>query len=232
MAEENVRQLVALQPQGPYLLGGFCNGGQVAYEMARQLKQKGLEVGVVILVEAAVPRHFRWLKALIRYGGWLARLNVGVQTYVYWRLRGFLASAASPDREGLRTFLTVCLRKARTDLLLRLGTATEEPVRPTLDDPQWRLRALRYVSILKNYLPKPYAGRVVLLRTKWLESDYPTDRTVGWGKLAAQLEVHELPGDHYTCVTEHLEVVAERIGRCLHTFHEEPEKALAQRKSS
>ena len=52
MAEENIRQLVALQPQGPYLLGGYCRGGLVAYEMARQMKQQGLEVGLVILLDA------------------------------------------------------------------------------------------------------------------------------------------------------------------------------------
>ena len=69
MAEENIRKLVALQPQGPYFLGGYCNGGLVAYEMARQMEQQGLEVGLVILVETLVPRHIGWLRALVHCVG-------------------------------------------------------------------------------------------------------------------------------------------------------------------
>jgi hypothetical protein len=232
MAEENVRQLVALQPQGPYLLGGYCNGGLVAYEMARQMEQQGLEVGLVILLDAEVLRHIGWLKALIRYGGWLAKLDVDTQTRVYGRLGGYLVRALSAYREGLRTFLTLCLRKARRDLLRLLGTPPEELgiPGPAFDDPERHLRDVRFDGILKYYRPKPYPGRVVLLRTKSLGRDYPTDWTAGWGKLAAQIEVHEIPGDHGTCLTEHLGVVAAHIGRYLHAFHAEAQRALAQRR--
>ena len=66
-----------------------------------------------------------------------------------------------------------------------------------------------------NYRPKPYSGRVVMLRTQDAQVSYPTDATAGWGKLAAQVEVQNLPGDHITCQTEHVADVAERIGKCL-----------------
>jgi aspartate racemase len=229
MAEENVRQLVALQPQGPYLLGGYCNGGLVAYEMARQMEPQGLEVGLLIMIDAPVPRHFGWLKALIRYGGWLARVDVDMQTHVYVRLQDFLVRATSAYCEGLRTFLTLCLRTARRHLLLlgappeALGTAG-----PAFQDPERCLLKVRFDGILMNYRPKPYPGRVVLLRTKSLESSSPTDRTADWGKLTSQIEVHELPGDHLTCVTEHVGIVAEHIGRYLRAFHAESQRALAR----
>ena len=102
MAEENVRQLMALQPQGPYLLGGYCHGGLIAYEMARQMKQQGIEVGIVILLDAWVPRYFGWLNALIRLGGRLARIDVDAQTRLYARLRRFLVRASNVHRGGLR----------------------------------------------------------------------------------------------------------------------------------
>jgi thioesterase domain-containing protein len=235
MAEENVRQLVALQPQGPYLLGGYCNGGLVAYEMARQMEQQGLEVGLVILLDADVLRPFGWLKAVIRYGGRLAKLDVDTQTRVYGRLRGYLARVPSLYRQGLRTFLTLGLRTARRDLLLLLGTPPEELgiPGPAFDDPELRLRLVRFGGILLNYRPKPYPGRVVLLRTKSLGRSYPTDLTAGWGKLVPQIEVHELPGEHLTFLTEHAGVVAEHIGTCLRAFHaESSQRPLAQRRCS
>jgi thioesterase domain-containing protein/acyl carrier protein len=40
-----------LQPQGPYLLGGFCMGSAVALEMARQLEQTGQQVSLLVLLD-------------------------------------------------------------------------------------------------------------------------------------------------------------------------------------
>jgi thioesterase domain-containing protein len=44
------------QPHGPYLLGGLCAGGVIAYEMASQLISAGESVEVVALFETAAPK--------------------------------------------------------------------------------------------------------------------------------------------------------------------------------
>jgi len=75
-----------------------------------------------------------------------------------------------------------------------------------------------------NYRPKPYSGRVILLRTQAAQVSYPTDLTAGWGKLAAQVDVHHLPGDHITCQTEHIGDVAEHIAKYLRAYHGEDER--------
>src|SRR5436309_3634175 len=41
MAAAHIQSMRDVQPEGPYLLGGWCNGGLVAYEMARQLQAAG-----------------------------------------------------------------------------------------------------------------------------------------------------------------------------------------------
>ena len=51
MARENVAAIRAIRPAGPIVLGGFCNGGIVAYEMARQFERAGVRVEDVILVD-------------------------------------------------------------------------------------------------------------------------------------------------------------------------------------
>lgn len=56
MAKERLAALRAVQPTGPYLLGGHCAGGLVAFEMARQLEAEGECVPAVVLVETAAPR--------------------------------------------------------------------------------------------------------------------------------------------------------------------------------
>jgi thioesterase domain-containing protein len=51
MAARYLRELKLQQPKGPYYLGGYCLGGTVALEMARQLADSGDRVGMVALFD-------------------------------------------------------------------------------------------------------------------------------------------------------------------------------------
>ena len=55
MADERLQALRALRPQGPYVVGGHCNGAYVAFELARRLIAEGESVPAVIVVGAAPP---------------------------------------------------------------------------------------------------------------------------------------------------------------------------------
>lgn len=50
MAAYYIEQIRSIQPEGPYLLGGFCSGGAIAFEMALQLQQQGFSVPLVALM--------------------------------------------------------------------------------------------------------------------------------------------------------------------------------------
>src|SRR6185312_5420537 len=45
----------SVQPRGPYRLGGYCIGGAVAFEMARQLRAAGEETGSLLLFDSPAP---------------------------------------------------------------------------------------------------------------------------------------------------------------------------------
>ena len=51
MASELGNAIRFVQPEGPYLLGGYCNGALVAYEMARQFAAKGQKIDLLLLAE-------------------------------------------------------------------------------------------------------------------------------------------------------------------------------------
>ena len=52
-------------PVGPYLLGGYCNGALVAFEMARLLVAAGERVDALILLAADGSNvRLRWLRGL------------------------------------------------------------------------------------------------------------------------------------------------------------------------
>ena len=46
----NLRNVRAIQPHGPYYLGGFCMGGLPSYELACQLQEAGEEVALLLQV--------------------------------------------------------------------------------------------------------------------------------------------------------------------------------------
>ncbi|HZI32791.1 MAG TPA: amino acid adenylation domain-containing protein, partial [Candidatus Binatia bacterium] len=64
MAAQYVADLLAFQPRGPYRLGGYCFGGDVAYEMARQLEARGEKIALLALMNSAPPNsgyaRIRW----------------------------------------------------------------------------------------------------------------------------------------------------------------------------
>jgi oxalate---CoA ligase len=51
MAKSYLPHLLAVQPTGAFCLGGFCNGGLLAWELAHQLESLGREVEFVVLIE-------------------------------------------------------------------------------------------------------------------------------------------------------------------------------------
>jgi len=51
IAASLVKQVRQVQRDGPYYLGGFCAGGLMAYEIARQLTESGQQVGLLALFE-------------------------------------------------------------------------------------------------------------------------------------------------------------------------------------
>jgi thioesterase domain-containing protein len=55
MAERYLRAVREVQPHGPYLLAGRCNGATVAYEMAQRLRAAGEEVPLLVVLDSSPP---------------------------------------------------------------------------------------------------------------------------------------------------------------------------------
>ena len=66
MASDYVEEIRQVQPRAPYILGGFCVGGAIAFEMARQLDAAGEQVAMLLLLDPRFPRPRG-----LRYEAWL-----------------------------------------------------------------------------------------------------------------------------------------------------------------
>ena len=88
MATAHLKSLRAVQPEGPYLLGGWCNGGLVAYEMARQLHATGQTVDLLVLMDPMYLGYCtrrRLLRVVISHLGNL--IGLGPDKQLDWFLR-------------------------------------------------------------------------------------------------------------------------------------------------
>jgi thioesterase domain-containing protein len=52
-----VQAIRKIQPEGPYLLGGWCGNGVLAYEVAQQLQAEGQQIALLVLIESPNPAH-------------------------------------------------------------------------------------------------------------------------------------------------------------------------------
>lgn len=66
MAHRYLPEILAKDPTGPYLLGGTCMGGMVAFELAQMLVRRGKEVGLLALLDVPHPlpawKHYDWVE--------------------------------------------------------------------------------------------------------------------------------------------------------------------------
>ncbi len=195
MAAVHLLALRAVQPRGPYRLGGYCHGGLVAYEIARRLAAAGERVELLVLVAATPWVRFARLRALgRRLEPWLgpARLHEAFARFrsFAWRL----------ERLPLRARPAFVARELGR--LVRRAAGESGAGGDTTYD--------HYFRAVMGYVPPPYPGRIVLV---WPEEEpgAPDDPTQGWRRLVGGVDVLRVPGDHSTAVAAHVAALAERL---------------------
>lgn len=68
MATDYIKQMRAVQPQGPYFLAGLSSGGIIALEMAQQLHLQGQEVSLLAIFDSYGPDGLKLLPPIPRLG--------------------------------------------------------------------------------------------------------------------------------------------------------------------
>ena len=196
MARQYINDLRNLQPKGPYYLGGYCFGGYVAYEMARQLEMEGEQIALLALLDSAAPNgsyeQVPWWRP-----GYYPRF---VRNSYYW-LADFFSHDASERAAFVSRKCAVAKRRlARVFHRSRKsgeGIALDEYIEvkefPAHELDLWKA----HLSAGANYRPGPYGGPVVLLRTRGQPVLCSLDPQYGWGELAqGGVEIRLIPGAH------------------------------------
>lgn len=198
-------------PGGPYLLAGYCNGGVVAYEIARVLHGRGARLGPLILIAATafnarVPA-LRVLRTAVRRVGDVLRWSPEIELLWYRRLRMRALRIAQLRGAPPRAYVGLVLKELR-------NVARKTPRRASIDIPEDVPHSAGYArmgAILAAHVPRLYDGPVHHIWGDHDQARFPDDPTMGWGAVAPNLTLHRVPGSHMTLVTREAESLARVI---------------------
>ncbi len=222
MARRYVDALVAFQPEGPYLLGGWSAGSPIALEMAQLLQASDREVKLLIALDGTPgntgdsagpwdPLYY-W-KLLCNVPHWvrddlmldfsfshLARRVWKKVTSVCQKSTAYIRGRSDWRRFELDGFLdTSAFSDTQTGFMRSL------------------------YNLLFTYVPKPYAGRVLLYRSTTHPLHHLLEVEAPWRKIAAELEVVPVRGTHVSIVREpYVRALAADLRQRLARLHTEP----------
>jgi amino acid adenylation domain-containing protein len=209
LASRYLDEVRALQPHGPYYLGGFSFGGTVAFEMARQLHVRGETVGLLAVIDQrSHPGRNRQpfrpaflLESLRNIPRWV-RFDLCATSPRTLLSRAWLRLRAMVPRRGTDPSSGERVAGAAFDLA-RLSESSRQ--------------VLGYhFGLLSGYTPRHYPGRLTLFRAQAQSLTRLQARDLGWGGLTERVEVIDIPGSHDTLLKEpHVRVLAERLGASL-----------------
>jgi thioesterase domain-containing protein len=216
MATKHLQDLRAHRPQGPYLIGGFCIGGLIAYEMAHRLKAAGEQVPFVVLIDPELSGPF--LRAHLRFVRWMAKKRnwnhhqaVGLFARGHKILYRIREEWNAPFSDKFR-FITRKFHRLFSRTPVTVDKNAQSVVGTDSVEEQDVLATFHW--ILSSYEPPSHDGQVTVFLTEEQESFAPFLRRK-WRKSAPQAEIHRIEGRHLGAITTNVEKLAAQLSDCL-----------------
>ena len=210
IAEQFVQSIRERRPEGPYMLGGWCAHGLLAYEIARQLQAQGQKVAQLLLLETVNPVRMK------QYSGWkrtIARtqLKLHLLKFEYAYLQQLNSTQTRSYIAGRTAQKVARLRQS----LRRVLKATK--FYPELEEASAGNPLDTLYAASAKYHPRPYRGPVVLIRSTKRTFGFGHVLDLGWSEvLGPNLEICETPGNHYTIYMEpNVNALANKMDLCL-----------------
>ncbi len=218
MAGHYIAEVQAVQPHGPYLLGGLSFGGAIAFEMAQQLHLKGETTALLVLWDTnytqrpkVLPHHHPWF-----------------QDRVYTFVERMERRAIERKQVGTLTLLTTEVPQIWRNLVRRLLKRARIRVSETAPEISATLRKVWEANLIAAaaYKPQYYVGKVTLLwATDWKVTELlqQPDLRMKWSEVAGGgLEVHTIPGNPVTMRREpYVGEMVKKLNVCLARANDE-----------
>jgi acyl transferase domain-containing protein len=206
-ARDYLAEIRAVQPHGPYLLGGFSGGGITAWELARQLRAEGEEVPLVVMLDTPIPTDepLNWREKLMIHQQNFAKQ--GANYVVNW------AQNKMAYRRSLQTRAEQAAHQAQTQDQAGFRSQIIEAAFYRACGRYQISAQPQHIALFRPRLKAAFEfgpGRAINVDRRRIYFDN------GWGPLATRVEVFETPGDHDSMVLEpNVRILAARLRECL-----------------
>jgi thioesterase domain-containing protein len=180
LASDYVGQILKRQTGGLIHLAGFSSGSVIAFEMARQLKNLGFEVGLLALIDGDLQVEGPRIPAPVKY----AKIAIRKLCKVVFKMRDEVA-------DGPKQFVLKRLRYLWLHLRVRVLENSAAQGEVTME------QALMLAE--RAYKAKPYPGSALLIRFHDEAWSFGPDPLMGWsGLVEGGIDVVDFPGGHIT----------------------------------
>lgn len=205
MASHYARAIGEKFPAGPIHLAGWSLGGNIAFEVARQLKKRGAEVGVLALLDSGLMSP----ETELREEDFLPLLSA------------LFPNAMKLDLEEIRQKPQDKQLQFFVERAAQAGIVPEE-----LDAENLAANNALHVfgvfqanvKAVHEYVAEPFDGVVHLFRPKnqGKTNDLFDDPVLGWREVTTAVQTHEVPGDHAHMLQEpSVSILAEQLTKQL-----------------
>jgi amino acid adenylation domain-containing protein len=185
MAKHYIQEIRSLLPEGPFQLGGYCLGGLIAFEMARQLQAEGNKVDLLALFESYNLQKARNFPGYFRRIHKIQNLKFHLENLLLLELDekiDFFSKKTAIEYQRFR------VRTGRTKFKIKKTIG----VKQGLNYHHLPVVEVNHRAGLQ-YCPETYAGRITLFRPQKFFMG-GNDPLFGWGELAtAGVDVRWLP---------------------------------------
>ncbi|NND00552.1 MAG: SDR family NAD(P)-dependent oxidoreductase [Gammaproteobacteria bacterium] len=222
MASDYINEVKAIQPSGPYYLGGFSGGGITALEMCKQLVAGGDEVSLLVMLDTPLPQSpplssvdrvsIHWQKLKTKGPAYFSEWAKNRYNWELAKFRGRF----SAEEEDSSPFdfqsekMEIAFRNALDKYTLSYMPIELHLFRPRLDQ-SFKLGGGRIAN----------ADRELVFEDN------------GWSEYVDKVHVHEVPGDHDSMVLEpNVRVLASNLKSVISSIDDyENVEILPQRKA-
>ena len=190
LAQFYIADVKKTYPVGPYMFIGFSFGGLVAFEMARQLQERGDDIRLVGLIDTIPPTLFKKLDIESRIK----------EHHEQWK------------KQGISYLVKKVVTRLNNEWFLNKQKVTHYFLSKRL----WYYEITGRNSLMpiglkefagwsankeaaKFYTPQPYSGKITLFKSDQTTSEihYVLDPQLGWGDIAmGGVDIVECHGDH------------------------------------
>lgn len=203
MATAYIKEIKSFQPEGPYLIGGECVGGIIAYEMARQLLEQGEQISHLILMDTFKPTLYFSLKE---------RFTNRRRTYTKYIIKIIKYMI----RLNFRNLFNMLYEDFKTSLFIFF------PFTKRMREQRRVLKSsFTYLKTLLNYRVKsklPIKNITLIINKNW----HKKNKTLGWPKnFSNDFNIKIVPGDHISRLTTYGHITGEYIKNAINNKTEQ-----------